>query len=86
MAEIVEKHERGVRRFGVRYGRTVKHKLGKIEAQQKRAHACPYCHYPKVRRKSAGIWHCTKCGKTFASRAYTVTRPGDVKLEESAEA
>jgi ribosomal protein eL43 len=86
MAEAVEKHEKGFRRYGVRYGRTVKHKLGKIEAQQKKSHECPYCHYAKVSRKSAGIWHCAKCNCTFTSRAYTVSKPGDVKLEESAEA
>ena len=85
MAEIVEKHEKGFRRYGVRYGRTVKHKLGKIEAQQKKAHACPYCHYPTVKRQAAGIWHCSKCGKTFASRAYTVSKPSAVKLEETRE-
>ncbi len=79
------KHEKGVKRYGVRYGRTTKKKLGRIEAQQKAAHKCPYCHYAKVRREAAGIWHCTKCGKTFTSRAYTVTKPAAVKTERSLE-
>ena len=33
---MVEKHEKAVKRFGVRYGRTVKKRLGRIEALQKR--------------------------------------------------
>jgi len=61
-----------VRRLGSRYGRTVRFKLGKIEAEQRKRHKCPYCNYVKVRRVSAGIWHCKKCGATFTNKAYTV--------------
>ncbi len=82
---MAEKHEKGIKRYGVRYGRTTKKKLGHIEAQQKKAHTCPYCRYPKVSRKSAGIWHCGKCKSTFTSRAYNVTKPGAVKTEQSLE-
>ncbi len=85
MVETVEKHERGVRRFGVRYGRTVKRKLGKIEAQQRKHHECPFCHYAKVVRKAAGIWHCDKCNATFTSRAYTVAKPAPVRVEATEE-
>ncbi|MBR9693114.1 50S ribosomal protein L37ae [Candidatus Woesearchaeota archaeon] len=82
---MAEKHEKAVKRFGVRYGRTIKKKLGLIEAQQRKAHQCPYCRYPKVSRKSAGIWHCSKCNATFTSRAYTVTKPAAVKTEQDLE-
>ena len=61
-----------VKRFGVRYGRTVKYKLANIEIQQKQKHKCPYCSRIKVSRIAAGIWHCAKCDAKFAARAYTV--------------
>lgn len=67
-----------VKRLGTRYGRTVKFKLGKIEAEQKKKHKCPYCNYPKVRRKALGIWHCSKCGATFTNKAYTVGKLGPI--------
>jgi ribosomal protein eL43 len=63
-----------VKRFGARYGRTVKEKVGKIEEEQRKKHKCPYCLGVKVRRTSTGIWHCERCNATFASRAYTVAK------------
>ena len=61
-----------VKRFGTRYGRTLKHKLAKIEVEQKKKHKCPYCAKPKVSRVSYGIWYCKKCDSKFTARAYTV--------------
>lgn len=63
-----------VKRFGARYGRNVKVKLAKIEAEQKRKKVCPFCKALKIKRQSAGIWYCEKCGAKFTGRAYT---PGD---------
>ncbi|MBN2459538.1 50S ribosomal protein L37ae [Candidatus Woesearchaeota archaeon] len=68
-----------VRRLGSRYGRTVRFKLGKIESEQRKKHKCPYCSYVKVRRKTAGIWECRKCGATFTNRAYTVSKVSSIK-------
>ena len=64
-----------VKRFGVRYGRTVKHRLAKVEFEKNSAHKCPYCSKPKVSRISYGIWECRKCGNKFTARAYTVGKP-----------
>lgn len=61
-----------VKRFGPRYGRTVKNKLAKIEAQMHQKHTCPFCARQAIKRKSAGIWHCNKCESTFAAKAYKV--------------
>ena len=61
------------KRYGTRYGRTNREKIGFIEAGQKKAHKCPYCRAPKVKRLAIGIWTCTKCNKTFTGKAYTVT-------------
>lgn len=62
------------KRFGARYGRTVKYKLAKIEKQMKAKYKCPYCASVSVKRKMAGIWSCDKCDKTFTSKAYYVDK------------
>ena len=63
-----------VKRLGSRYGRTVRFKLGKIEATQRKKHKCPFCNYTQVKRVSLGIWHCKKCGANFANKAYSVEK------------
>jgi len=63
-----------VKRFGARYGRRTKEKLAKIEAIQKGKHKCPYCHALRVKRLSAGIWHCKKCGAKFTGKAYSLKK------------
>ncbi len=59
------------KRFGPRYGKTVKGKVAKIEAEQRKLHKCPYCAYVKVKRVAAGIWQCRKCGAKFTGKAYS---------------
>ena len=60
------------KRFGARYGRTIKHRLAKVEANQRKATKCPFCLYNKVKRLSLGIYKCSKCDAKFASKAYTI--------------
>jgi large subunit ribosomal protein L37Ae len=74
-----------VKRLGARYGRTLKFKLGKIEAEQRKKHKCPYCNYEQVRRKALGIWYCKKCKATFTSKAYTVGKFSPVTKPLEAE-
>lgn len=69
-----------VRRFGSRYGKTVKDKFGKIESVQHALHKCPYCSREAVKREAAGIWLCKKCGSKFASKAYTVAKLPKLKV------
>lgn len=71
-----------LRRFGPRYGRTVKHKRAKVEIEQKSKHNCPYCGKPKVKRVAYGIWECSKCKNKFTARAYTVGKPVSFVEEE----
>jgi len=71
-----------VKRFGPRYGRSVKYKLAKIEAIQKGKHQCPYCHSLKAKRLSAGIWSCGKCGAKFTGKAYSIQKAA---VEEASE-
>ena len=62
-----------VGRLGVRYGRTVRGRLGQIEALMKQKHRCQSCGSMTVKRLSVGLWKCSKCGFTFAGAAYTPT-------------
>jgi len=64
---------KAMKRYGARYGRTVKQNFGIIEKEQRKKHPCPYCHANAVRRKAVGIWNCKKCDATFTGRAYTLT-------------
>ena len=73
-----------VKRFGPRYGRTVKHRLAKIEAVLKGKHKCPYCHADKVKRLSLGIWQCKKCNAKFTGKAYSIKKT-IIKEEEKEE-
>ena len=59
-----------IKRFGPRYGRTVKHKLGAIEAIKKAKSKCPYCSAVRVKKIAAGIFNCNKCNSKFTARAY----------------
>ncbi len=71
---MAKKIQGTTKRFGVRYGRTVKHKLNKVEGLAKKKYKCPYCGSVSVKRKEAGIWECKKCGKVFTSKAYYVDK------------
>lgn len=71
---MVKKTSLTTKRFGARYGRTVKQKVAKIEQLARKSYKCPFCNAVTVKKKSAGIWECGKCSKTFASKAYTVDK------------
>lgn len=76
-----------VGRLGVKYGRTVRGKLGQIEAAMKRKHRCQSCGSMTVKRVSVGLWKCSKCGYTFAGAAYTPTSSlGDTAKRSVAKA
>ncbi len=68
----VEKKLASYKRFKSRYGKKVKEKFAKMERQHKGYKECPYCHYKSVKRISAGIWQCEKCGAKFTAGAYSV--------------
>ncbi len=57
-------------KYGVRYGVRVRKRLKDVGEHTSRRHRCPQCHHRSVRRKSTGVWHCRKCGTTFAGGAY----------------
>ena len=72
---MAEKLKGSTKRFGPRYGRTVKYKLAKVESLSKRKYKCPYCSSLSVKKQSVGIWECKKCEKVFTSKAYHVAKP-----------
>jgi large subunit ribosomal protein L37Ae len=57
-------------RFGSRYGKTVRAKLNKVEAKQRKKQKCPFCSKVGIKRVSKGIWKCPRCDKKFASDVY----------------
>ena len=63
-----------VKRFGARYGRKLKLKFSKIEAEQRKLHKCPYCNKTAVKRIAVGIWNCKKCNAKFTGKAYSVSK------------
>lgn len=66
------KKERGgsIRRYGVRYGKSVKDRIRKIEKEQRKRHRCPDCLKPSLKRVASGVWVCKKCGLKIAGDAY----------------
>ncbi|MBU2496911.1 MAG: 50S ribosomal protein L37ae [Nanoarchaeota archaeon] len=58
------------KRFGARYGATVRKRVDKVESKQKQKHKCLFCGRFTVKRLSVGIFHCTKCKKKFTGKAY----------------
>lgn len=82
----VEKGLGSVKRFGVRYGRTVKMRLAKIEKEQRKLQPCPYCEQTKAKRKFAGVYECSKCGAKFTGRAFFLIKAAEEGAEEEKEA
>jgi len=80
-----EKSFGSIKRFGVRYGRTVKDKLSKIEAVLKKKHKCPYCHSLSAKRLAAGIWCCKKCDAKFTGKAYSVSKKVVIRKKDEDE-
>ena len=61
---------KGHGRFGARYGKKIRDKLILIARKEHARYVCPKCSRRAVKKVSAGIWQCEKCGAKFASAAY----------------
>ncbi len=77
-----EKKIGSVKRFGARYGASLKQKLGEIEIAMKSRQKCPYCHTHNVKRQSAGIWFCSKCKAKFTGGAYSLKKKEIIEEEK----
>ena len=61
------------KKFGARYGRTIKAKYDTVMKQKVAKKKCPYCSKEgSVKRLAAGIWKCNKCNIKFAGNAYKI--------------
>lgn len=76
---MAKKTSLSTKRFGARYGKTVKNKMAVIERQQHASYKCPTCSRDQVKRLSVGIWQCKKCTTKFASKAYTVAKMSKIQ-------
>ncbi len=74
-----------VRRFGSRYGRKPKFKLGHIESVTRTSAKCPYCRKPGVKKLAIGIFYCSKCRTKFTGKAYAPLRSKKVETEQAEE-
>ena len=81
---VKQKYTGITKRFGSRYGVTVRKRLENVEKMYKGTHKCPYCRYLTVKRLASGIWYCRKCDKKLTGRAYELSNVKKVheKLEE----
>ena len=57
-------------RFGSRYGVGIRKRLLKVENKQKGRSQCPHCESKSVKRKSRGIFSCSKCHHEFVGGTY----------------
>lgn len=72
-----------MKRYGARYGRSLKERYSLIEDEQKKLYDCPECGKPKLKRVSKGIWQCTKCNAKIAGKAYSVSKKVIIQDNES---
>ena len=77
-----------VGKLGPRYGVRIRRRVQEIETVQRQRHSCPRCLGRSVRRVSAGVWMCRRCGLVFAGGAYRpiVTTAIKRELPPAAEA
>ena len=68
-------------RLRTRGGASVRKRWTRIMTTMKSPHKCPSCASRSVKRVSAGIWSCTKCGYRFAGGAYQpMTKLGQTSM------
>ncbi len=58
------------RRFGPRYGSTIRKRVEKIEKKKKRRYICPNCKKKSLKWVSVGLWECRNCGFKMAGAAF----------------
>ncbi|MEK6823200.1 MAG: hypothetical protein AABY13_05195 [Nanoarchaeota archaeon] len=81
------------KRYGVRYGATLKRKVAAIEEVQRSNQKCPYCNKHAAEWKMVGVYECFKCKAKFTAKAYAIKQKitfaeapvEDVKVAEEEE-
>ncbi|MGM5485248.1 MAG: hypothetical protein ACQEP1_05245 [Nanobdellota archaeon] len=77
------KSQGSIKRYGARYGRTVRTNAAHIESKQRKVYKCPYCRKISARREAVGIWKCSKCENKFTGRAYELVPEKVSKVDKS---
>jgi len=67
---VVRARDKMVKGLGPRYGFTVRRRYADVLYWRRFKYRCPSCELAFLKRLSVGIWHCRKCGHTFAGGAY----------------
>lgn len=68
-------------RLRTRGGSSVRKRWTRITSTMRSPHKCPNCASRAVKRVSAGIWSCAKCGYSFTGGAYQpMTRLGQTSM------
>ena len=75
MGEILgsTKKVRSAGKYGAKFGIGIRKRWLKVADKQKKHYDCPSCGFQKVKRLSAGVFECKKCGLKFAGGAYFPT-------------
>lgn len=73
-------------RYGPRYGRVSRKRVGDIEAGTREDHTCPECDEDRVTRTDTGIWECEACGYRFAGGTYRPETPAGRTVQRSIRA
>ena len=59
------------KRFGTRYGKNLRERVGDIDKKKRKLYKCPHCNKTKIKRLFIGIWQCKNCKTKFAGKAYS---------------
>ncbi|EAR95362.1 60S ribosomal protein L37a (macronuclear) [Tetrahymena thermophila SB210] len=63
------------RKYGTRYGASLRKVVKKFEITQHAKYGCPFCGKVAVKRAAVGIWKCKPCKKIIAGGAWELTTP-----------
>jgi len=61
------------RKYGCRYGSSLRKLMKKFETMQRQRYVCPFCGKAAIRKISVGIWRCKACKKKLAGGAWELT-------------
>ncbi|EGR33811.1 ribosomal protein, putative [Ichthyophthirius multifiliis] len=63
------------RKYGTRYGSSLRKVVKKFEISQHMKYLCPFCGKTAVKRTAVGIWKCKPCKKVIAGGAWDLNTP-----------
>ena len=63
------------RKYGTRYGSSLRKIAKKFEVSQRARYNCPFCGKSSVKRTVIGVWKCKACKKQIAGGAWELNTP-----------